>query len=716
MFFVVYTASYFLLYFCAIKLILTNVYTEKKMTKVILMTILTFPSVYAIYILNTLVINLISYTRMYSNFGNKDSIISSINNLKAVYIILFQSTFNFLISYGRIVSFVFLFLSQFIFIKICFEKTESIRMKKSAINGLFKLALTVQSFLIYPISKGIGKIIEEQKEGTTRILKEGSEVIRDTKAAEERLRQELMNIKRTGISFIRDIKIPYEMEASNFLYMGGMGSGKTLAFIMRILRQFYNRGNRTIVADIKGDFTRVWGEETGVKIFTPLDSRSIGWDISKDLENELEALEFLRFMIPVDSSGSSAAYFQLAAIDITLGIIIYLQNEKPRAWNLVDIFNTMNNKNLLIHALQSYRSGALDHIADSGFDEQGNFVPSKLTVGIFSDIRAHLQNLEFLAKAWPTSCGGFSIKKYARGEIEDIKMIILPFNSYYKSFSEFFVAMILDFFFRSVFSLPENYEERIGIFLDELGVLPKIPSFVEATKTLRTRGGSLHVAFQDCGVVDSKYKSDGGTEAIFNGFGSKCIGLARTPQYAEYFVRAFGKNTYEKITKTKNEVVSEGKRRVSMSTQYEKVVEDAVATGELLALPKASKENPIATFFIQLEGISIIFKLGIPTVKDEERFEPIKMADWINSTSKSLITIDKKDEQEKVVQLPNDLKEEVKTEEVEQPKKKTLKRKKTEEKLDGEETKENSEKKADVLPESTTIKTEKVEDNPMGPF
>lgn len=705
MFFIIYTASYMLLYFCAVKLILTNMYTERKWLKIILLTILIFPSIYAIYILNTFIINLISYTKTYGNFDKKESFLNTVNNLKIVYLILIQSTLNYLMGYGRIITFCFLILSQFLFTKICFDKTESIRMKKSPISSLFRLAFTIQSFFIYPISKGIGKIMEEQKEGTTRTLKEGSEVIRDTKEAEERLRLELANIKRPGVSFIKDIKIPYEMEASNFLFMGGMGSGKTLAFIMRLLRQFYNRGNRTMVADIKGDFTRVWGEETGVKIFTPLDSRSIAWDISQDLENELEAVEFLNYMIPVDSSGSSAAYFQKAASDITLGIIISLQHEKPRNWNMIDIFNVMNDEKLLISCLQKYRKGALKHLADSGFDEQENFVASKLTTMIFSDIRAHLQNLEFLAKTWPISTGGFSIKKYARGEITEIKMIILPFNSYYKTFSEFFVSMILDFFFRSIFSLPENYEERIGIFLDELGVIPKIPNFVEATKTIRTRGGSMYVAFQDCGVVDSKYKSDGGTEAIFNGFGTKCIGLARTPQYAEYFVRAFGKNTYEKITKTKNEVISEGRRRVSMSTQYEKIVEDAVATGELIALPKASKENPIATFFIQLEGISIIFKLGIPTVKDEERFEPIKIAEWINSPS--LITIDKKEELEKVIQLPDSLKEE------EQPKKKTLKRKKPDDKVDGEETK-TSDKKPDVPLEAITPQA--VEDNPMGPF
>lgn len=715
MFFIVYTASYLLLYFCAAKLILTSIYSERKWLKIILLTILIFPSIYAIYILNTFIINLISYTKTYGNFDKKESFLNTVNNLKIVYSILIQSTLNYLMGYGRIITIGFLILSQFLFTKICFDKTESIRMKKSPISILFRLAFTIQSFLIYPISKGIGKIMEEQKEGTTRTLKEGSEVIRDTKEAEERLRLELANIKRPGVSFIKDIKIPYEMEASNFLFMGGMGSGKTLAFIMRLLRQFYNRGNRTMVADIKGDFTRVWGEETGVKMFTPLDSRSIPWDISKDLENELEANEFLNFMIPVDTSGSStASYFQEAAIDITLGVIISLQQEKPKNWNFTDIFNVLNNLNLLVNVLQKYRLGALkNHLGDCGLDEQGNFVPSKLAVGIFSDIRAHLKNLEFLAKAWPTSSGGFSIKEYARGEIKDIKMIILPFNSYYKTFSEFFVSMILDFFFRSIFSLPENYEERIGIFLDELGVLPKIPNFVEATKTLRTRGGSMYVAFQDCGVVDSKYKSYGGTEAIFNGFGTKCIGLARTPQYAEYFVRAFGKNTYEKVTKTKNEVISEGRKRVSMSTQYEKVVEDAVATGELLALPKASKENPVATFFIQLEGISIIFKLAVPTVKDDEKFEPIQIAEWINASPKSLITIDKQ-EQEKVIRLPDDLKEEVKTSEEEQPKKKTLKRKKTEEKAEGEETKENS----DIKPDASIKRPlpPVVEDNPMGPF
>ena len=606
---------------------------EKNYIILILQFIPVAPSLYAIYILNTVFNNFVYAMEEYFDTSSFSSGFSSIPVVINIYKGIIETTIEYSLSNARFVCFILLVLSSFMYFKFSKKYTSSTKRMKGIERLLLNIVTSFLTLFIYPIYKGIKFLIDDSNTGTRRILKEGCEVIRDPKEAEKRLRIELAEVKNPGILFYKDVAIPYETESTNFLFMGGMGAGKTYAYMMRILRQFFVRGNRTIVSDVKGDFCEVFGGNEGVKILAPLDARSIAWDISVDVSSELEALEFVAYMIPLDNHGSAAAYFQQAARDIITGVIMYLQAEKTKQWSVVDIFKVVNDKAQLISALKNYRDGALEHIQDSGFDEAGNFMPSKQTTGILSDIRAHFQNLEILAKAWPNSCGGFSIKKYARGEDPSIKMLIIPFVSYYRTFSEFFSAMVLDFFFRSCFSLPDSFNERFGVFLDELGVLPRVPSFVEATKTLRTRGGSMFVCFQDCGVINSKYSKEGGTEEIFNGFATKCIGIARTAEYAEYFVRAFGENTYERILKSR-QVDSRG--RYSVNTVKDIVVEDAIVSGELLNLPKASRENPIATMFVQIEGIPIIFKLAMPIQGEEKKYKHSVMSEWVDAPPKKI--------------------------------------------------------------------------------
>jgi hypothetical protein len=629
-FFLFYFIPYIFIFFLNIYLTYRVIDNRKNKAIFILLSIPIIPSIFSLIILNTIFNNFIYATKIYFHAGDLKEFLSSTPVLFNVYKNMFKTSFLFLIKKENMYQFFLLIFSIVYFIYYAHKYTFKTTKSKKIFKIIYLICASFLAFPFYPIYQLIKYIKKETVFGTRRDLLRGCDVIRDPIEAEERFRLEFLSSKKDGLKFYKDVIIPFNIETKNFLFMGGMGAGKTYAFMMRLLHQFYERGHRTIVSDVKGDFCQVFGQDDGVKILGPFDSRSVAWDISADIATEMEALEFVSYLIPIKNAQSSMAYFQQAARDLIAGAIMSLQAEKPKQWSFADIFAVIADKRRLVTAIKDYRPGALEHIQDSGFDEAGNFVPSKLTVGILADIRAHFQNLETLVKAWPNSCGGFSIKKFARGEDNSTKMVIVQFVNRYQTLSAFFSAMVFEMFFKEVDSLPESYFERFGVFLDELGVLPRIPAFVQATKQLRSKGGAMFVCFQEFGVVNSEYKEDGGTEAIVNAFGTKVAGIAQTPEYAEYFVKTFGQNTYKKTTRTKT---VDAKGLISVSTTREQVVEDAVATGELLNIPELDLQ---AVMFVKMHGIPLVFRLNMPIQIEVKKYPAWIEPDWVRAIPKKV--------------------------------------------------------------------------------
>lgn len=629
-FFLFYSIPYLTLFLLNNYLTFRVVENRKNKAIFILLFLPVIPSIFSLVILNTIFNNFIYATKLYFQADGLKEILSSIPVLLNVYKNMIMTSFLYIIKKENLYQFCLLIFSTIYFIYYAHKYTFKTTKSKKVFKIIYLFCTSLLAFPIYPIYRLTKYIKKETDFGTRRILLRGCDVIRDPVLAEERFKLEFLSSKKDGLKFYKDVVIPFNLETRNFLFMGGMSAGKTYAFMMRLLRQFYERGHRAIVSDVKHDFCQVFGEAEGVKILGPFDSRSVAWDISADIATEMEALEFVAYLIPIKNAQSSMAYFQQAARDLIAGAIMSLQAEKPGQWSFADVFDLVADKRRLVTAIKDYRPGALEHIQDSGFDEEDNFVPSKLTVGILADIRAHFQNLETLVKAWPNSVGGFSIKKFARGEDKTTKMLIVQFVNRYHSVSCFFSVMVFEMFFKEVDSLPESFNERFGVFLDELGVLPRIPAFVQATKQIRSKGGAMFVCFQEFGVVNSEYKEDGGTEAIVNAFGTKVAGIAQTPEYADYFVKTFGQNTYKKITRSKT---VDPKGKISISTTHEQVVEDAVATGELINIPELDLE---AVMFVKMHGIPLVFRLNMPIQVEEKKYRAWIEPEWVRAIPKKV--------------------------------------------------------------------------------
>lgn len=485
---------------------------------------------------------------------------------------------------------------------------------------LSNTSFSVLTFGLYPALKGIAYLTEQKKIGTFRLLEEGNEVIRDVKKSEKRLRSELLVRVPNGFRFYKELRVPKNIEVLNTLIVGGMGSGKT-AFIAPITLQFFENKYKSVIIDNKGDFCQLLSGKSGVTVFSPFDARSPVWNVAEDIETELEAMEFVAQLIPIH--GGANDFFPLAARDITLGAVKFLQNTKSKNWNMNEVLETIAREDFLT-ILKDHHSGGLQTLKDS-FEKDGKIVVGETSVNIFQNVRASLKNFEILSKAWPITVGGFSVKKWVREESKDTLFLIVPFKQIYPEISGFFSGIIIDSFLKECLNLSDSRDRRMGLFLDELGAIPRINTLANGAKLLRSKGLCMFVGIQEVGVIRKKYDQDGGTEVLINGFSTKMIGRAETPEYAEYFVRMFGKNRYKKITRNRS---LDSRGRSSISSSQEEVVEDAILSGELLSIPPASLKGG-AVFYVKTSEIPAIFKLKFPIIPLERPYPDSVEAEWL---------------------------------------------------------------------------------------
>lgn len=509
---------------------------------------------------------------------------------------------------------------------------------KADLNPIERVVLRLMSFPvcsilslgIYPFFQLVDLFYEARKTQTKMKLLRGIPVYLKPRLGTYFINKELRATgPREGLEVYPNIRVPFTVERLSFLLAGGMGSGKT-NWIMGILEQCYERKDRSLVLDVKGDYVEVFGDRKDVIIFGPCDARSPQWNVAVDISTHMEAQQFCESLIPkVDGPNS---FFADAARDILTGAIVILQNQKPRRWGFKDVQELLGSEVRLYKLLIEFHPGALQVLGKCTFGvvvdpktgkEREALETDRASRSVLATIRANVQLIDYLAQAWPYSESGFSIHEWIASERSDPRMVIVQFRERYKKLSEFFAAKVFDLYFKEVLSLPDSHSRRLGCFLDELGFLPQIPSFVSAVRAARSKGLRLFVGVQETGVIESTYRSDGGKEAIVNGFGNKLIGRGETPEYVEYWQRMFGKNVYKRTVITKTFV--EG--RVQVSRSEGEVEQESLQTGDLLSLSPASLEKG-ATFFAKFSGCPIV-KLTWPITVREKKIPANILPDWL---------------------------------------------------------------------------------------
>lgn len=191
--------------------------------------------------------------------------------------------------------------------------------------------------------------------------------------------------------------LPIKVACTHFAVIGNIGSGKTIAirlFLQSLCPRFKTpRPQRLIVNDPKREmYSLLCGmgiPESRITLLNPFDSRSVAWDIARDI-NEPAHADYLAAILIQEEKSSSAPHFYKAARQIVSAVVRVLTDKHPGQWTLADLLRVLYSKERIRAVVQQIPEARL--LAQGHLDDERHIgaIYSHLTtdIGRFAGIAA----------------------------------------------------------------------------------------------------------------------------------------------------------------------------------------------------------------------------------------------------------------------------------------------------------------------------------------
>ncbi len=131
---------------------------------------------------------------------------------------------------------------------------------------------------------------------------------------------------------------PYLAERQHSFVIGANGTGKTI-LISKIVEQIRARGDKAIIYDKKGDYTKWFYNSKKDKILNPFDERSESWSLLSEIENIVSIRQLSKAFIPEKENpgGDGQIWDEAGRLAFTEIVSkLYSQGEKLTNREIVD--------------------------------------------------------------------------------------------------------------------------------------------------------------------------------------------------------------------------------------------------------------------------------------------------------------------------------------------------------------------------------------------
>jgi type IV secretory pathway TraG/TraD family ATPase VirD4 len=338
--------------------------------------------------------------------------------------------------------------------------------------------------------------------------------------------EKLDNLKlQHGFTF-GELRLPREYETSHFLILGTTGSGKSV-LLNQFLEQIINRNEKAIIYDVKGEFLSKHGalDSKNDILFYPFDRRSLQWSVFNEIRHKPD-FDMLATALLQPPKESQDKYWYDAARDVfRTGLLWLYQNNKKKNSDIIDFFNQpMPGILEAFNSLPIEERSALKHIDGD----------SKPAMGIMSTLQACIPFLRYIAD----QDGPFSFRDFIRDEKDKRHLYLLNIRNYEPIFKPL-MTFIIDIMIREVLSLADDREKRIYFIIDEFASLGRLSSVFDFIGMARSKGGSLILANQDLGAIESIYGRPL-LKTFYNNLNNKFILRIEDPETSKFLSDAFG--------------------------------------------------------------------------------------------------------------------------------------------------------------------------------
>ena len=436
------------------------------------------------------------------------------------------------------------------------------------------VGIYIISLLTYTVSVPVGKFYKKRANKQVQNQYIRGAKLEDVKNLKSQIRA---NGEETSLSF-GPLQIPRSAEVKHCLIVGRPGVGKTVC-LSQILERMIERKQKIIVYDSKGDYLSKFYDPARDIIFNPLDVRSGGWSVFREISTRMDIDAVAHSLIP--KAYSKDAFWNDAARDVFAGILYYLFSRKTTLNE--DIWNAVTAPGKDIAGWLKNTTGGergFRYIEDAS---------SKQAMSVYAVMMQYVKSFEFMAG----TDGDFTIDDWLA---QDKGGTI--FITSYRKISDTLrpiLSLFIDLMAQKLLSLKDDYDRRIYFMLDEFPTLQRLSSLVELLTLSRSKGGSVWLGTQDLGQIAKKYGQDI-RDTIVNACGNSIMFAVADPHSADYLSQKIGETEYLESRQTYSMGVADNRDGISLMES--KVRERLILPSQIASLPDLNAFVKIANYNI----------------------------------------------------------------------------------------------------------------------
>ena len=321
---------------------------------------------------------------------------------------------------------------------------------------------------------------------------------------------------------IAGVPWPERAETQHTIVSGTTGSGKTV-LISDLVAQIRERGERCILYDKMGSYTRAFFDPARDVLMNPLDARAPRWS------------PFLEARTPRDFDTMAAALIpqQKDTVDpfwVTAARQLFA-NGAGVLWKRGVTENSVLVEHLLKTELTSLAEAMEGTVAQSIVDPEN----PKTALSVRAMLTAHLGALECL----PDTGKPFSIREWVEREDETGFLFLTSRGDQHASLRGL-ISTWLEIAVNALLSLGRNDARRVWVVLDELPTLHQVPSLQPGLAESRQFGGCFVLGIQVISALRDLYGRNG-AETVSGLCGTRVVLAAPDQETARWSAESLGR-------------------------------------------------------------------------------------------------------------------------------------------------------------------------------
>ena len=399
------------------------------------------------------------------------------------------------------------------------------RVFESALDGALAAAAAMPLFLLLFWIRG------RQLNRTRRIrgaeLATARELRRRVRPAHWRLRDAVL--ARPSPCTIAGVPFPDRAETRHTIVSGTTGSGKTV-LISDLVAQIRERGERCVLYDKMGSYTRSFHDPGRDVLLNPLDARSPRWSPFHEARSPRDFDTMAAALIPQQKDTVDPFWVTAARQLFANGAGVLSDRGVTQNGVLVD--------HLLKTDLTALAEAMEGTVAQSIVDPEN----PKTALSVRAMLTAHLGALEVLSDDGPP----FSIRDWIADEDRGGFLFLTSRADQHASLRGL-ISTWIEIAVNAMLSLEQDDRRRIWVVLDELPTLHQVPSLQPGLAESRQFGGCFVLGIQVISALRDLYGRNG-AETISGLCGTRAVLSAPDEDTARWSAASLGRAEVEEVT------------------------------------------------------------------------------------------------------------------------------------------------------------------------